>query len=95
MTDDVRFGLLVELGPPPRHAERELLLGVGGADHLLEVRSASVATVVAVYDRRDAERDRHAPQRLADGRTARHGDGDSRTARHAGNAANARPDTSG
>lgn len=32
-----RFGLLVELGPPPRHAERELLLGVGGADHLGEL----------------------------------------------------------
>ncbi|MGI8793057.1 MAG: AAA family ATPase [Acidimicrobiales bacterium] len=32
-----RFGLLVELGPPPRHAEKELLLGVGGTDHLAEL----------------------------------------------------------
>lgn len=31
-------------------------LAPAAADHLLEVRSASVATVVAVYDRRDAER---------------------------------------
>jgi MoxR-like ATPase len=33
-----RFGVIVELGHPPRAAERELLLGTGGSDSLDTVR---------------------------------------------------------
>jgi MoxR-like ATPase len=52
-----RFGLVVELGHPPRLAERELLLGVGGSDELSSLRpvtsvdglAAAVAAVRQVH----------------------------------------------
>ena len=38
-----RFALVLEMGHLGRHAERELLLGVGGADHLHELSSVTSA----------------------------------------------------
>jgi len=52
-----RFGLIVELGHPPRAAERELLLGTGGTDSLDAVRpvcttqdlGAAIAAIRGVF----------------------------------------------
>lgn len=38
-----RFALVLEMGHLGRHAERELLLGVGGSDHLHELSSVATA----------------------------------------------------
>ncbi len=43
-----RFALVIELGHPPRLAERELLLGIGGADELAALRPVTTVEDLAV-----------------------------------------------